>query len=328
MALQNVSILQPYSLGIVAIPKSTDSSKIQVIPRELNTYMSGEVALNPQVMEVKTKTSNNEPVEDKVVTDSTLEAEWLPFGSNRVTAPDVVVGERVLIYRFGDEDKFYWAALGLDDDLRRLETVVIALSGSPKTKDNVKLDDGSWYFVEWSSHKKHLMMSNSKANGEVVQYVAKFDFGKGVFSVADDLENHLYLDSINALIEFCNTNKSMIRINKDDIDIIAQRNIAMTALETISILCKNLRTTANDSIIEVCKTKVTQADDWTVNANKAAINAPGGILLNGPLKHTGGDAESTGTLRTKGDVIAGNISLLGHRHGGVQGGGSQTSTPV
>lgn len=36
----------------------------------------------------------------------------------------------------------------------------------------------------------------------------------------------------------------------------------------------------------------------------------------------------TSTVTVSNDVVAGGISLKTHRHGGVQGGGSQTSTPV
>lgn len=41
-----------------------------------------------------------------------------------------------------------------------------------------------------------------------------------------------------------------------------------------------------------------------------------------------GDVEVTGKINTTGDVIAGSISLQTHVHGGVQSGGSNTSTPV
>jgi phage baseplate assembly protein V len=41
-----------------------------------------------------------------------------------------------------------------------------------------------------------------------------------------------------------------------------------------------------------------------------------------------GDVEVTGKINTTGDVIAGSISLQTHKHGGVQSGSSQTSTPV
>ena len=52
------------------------------------------------------------------------------------------------------------------------------------------------------------------------------------------------------------------------------------------------------------------------------------IALTGTITHTGGSASSSGTWSTSGDFIAQGKSLATHKHGGVQGGSSQTSTPV
>lgn len=60
---------------------------------------------------------------------------------------------------------------------------------------------------------------------------------------------------------------------------------------------------------------------------QATIVAPT-IALTGNITHTGGSGSSTGTWTTSGDFVAQGKSLATHRHGGVQGGSSQTSTPV
>lgn len=60
---------------------------------------------------------------------------------------------------------------------------------------------------------------------------------------------------------------------------------------------------------------------------QAVIVAPT-ISLQGALTHSGGNASSSGTWTTSGDFVAQGKSLATHRHGGVQGGSSQTSTPV
>lgn len=52
-----------------------------------------------------------------------------------------------------------------------------------------------------------------------------------------------------------------------------------------------------------------------------ALTAAGGIAIEG-------DITLTGTLTASNDVIASGKSLKSHKHGGVQGGGSQTGTPV
>ena len=52
-----------------------------------------------------------------------------------------------------------------------------------------------------------------------------------------------------------------------------------------------------------------------------AITAPGGTTLNG-------DLHCTGTVTADSDVVGGGKSLKGHKHSGVQAGGSQTGAPV
>lgn len=317
---QNVSVLHIHSMGVVAAAKATNSREIQVTLREMSPYMSGQVEVDPKQLEYQGETANGDQIQDKIVNDATVSAIWLPHGSNRVSAPDVQKGERVEVWRVGDEDKYYWTEMGLDDNLRRLETIVLAISGSPATTENKDIGDGDWYFVEWSSHKKHLMMSNSKANGEVVQYVAKFDFGEGKFSIADDRDNTVMLDSINALFLMVNTDKSLIKIDKKNIEMIAQDTIKMTAKKKIEMICEEWLVNANNSITFNTKS-------WKVNTNTTEINSPGGIKLNGPITHTGGNTTTSGSITAAKDVIAGGISGMSHRHGGVQSGGAQTGGP-
>jgi len=318
--LQNVSVLHIHSMGVVVAPKSTNSRDIQVSLREMSSYMSGEAAVDPQQLEYKGETASGEQVQNKLVTDQNVTATWLPHGSNRVTAPDVMPGERVEVWRVGDEDKYYWTEMGLDDELRRLETIVIAISGTPQTTENKTIGDGDWYFIEWSSHKKHMMMSNSKANGEVVQYVAKFDYGNGKFSVADDLDNSIALDSVNALWQMINTDKSMFKIDKKNVEIIAQDTFKLTAKKKIHMICQDWLVQANNSIRF-------ETNKWEVETQTTKINSPGGIELIGPIKHSGGNITTTGSITAAKDVRAGGISVMSHRHGGIQRGGSTSDGP-
>lgn len=59
----------------------------------------------------------------------------------------------------------------------------------------------------------------------------------------------------------------------------------------------------------------------------ATIDASGGITLRGDVVIEG-NVTMSGTLEAEGDVIAGEISLTGHRHTGVQAGGAQSGLPV
>lgn len=57
------------------------------------------------------------------------------------------------------------------------------------------------------------------------------------------------------------------------------------------------------------------------------LEADGGISIKGDITLTG-NINMTGTLTADVDVIADGISLVNHKHGGVQVGGSQTGVPV
>ncbi len=64
-----------------------------------------------------------------------------------------------------------------------------------------------------------------------------------------------------------------------------------------------------------------------------AIEAPnihltGNVTVTGTVTQGGGDTAMTGNVSVNGDVSANGISLTQHKHGGVQSGGSTTSTPV
>lgn len=69
--------------------------------------------------------------------------------------------------------------------------------------------------------------------------------------------------------------------------------------------------------------------DHAEHALTAHLNEQGSATLIAPAGVTVvGDVAVTGTITASDDVVAASISLKQHRHGGVQGGGSNTGTPV
>lgn len=85
---------------------------------------------------------------------------------------------------------------------------------------------------------------------------------------------------------------------------------------------------------------VNAKDKVEVNTNTLRMVAPGGIeiigniVFEGDITTRGGSGENStgsmtigGGIRTDQDVVAGNISLQGHVHGGVQPGGGNTEKP-
>lgn len=183
-----------YSYGIVAENKEISSKEIMVTPIEISSMLDGEIKDNPTDLDTSGVDSNKQAYKTNIKTNNCKPATWLPFGSNRVTAPDVRRGEPVLIWNYGGSDKYYWTQLGLRDDLRRLETAVYAFNGNPDigSKD---FDPEDYYFLEVSTHSKQITLRTSNKNGEPFKYTCQFNTNDGVFTLADDTKNFFELNS-------------------------------------------------------------------------------------------------------------------------------------
>jgi len=225
----------PFSIGVVAEHKKLKSKVIKVTPTEELPFLDGEIKENVVSTQYSGTSSDGGYYEGTLNTDNTLDATWLPEGTNRVTAPDVRRGERVMLYKMGeDQNKIYWRTLGLDDKLRRLETIVLAISATAQAADQ-ELDIENCYFLEISSHKKHVTFHTSTANGEPFEYLFKFDLAAGNVVLKDDINNVVELNSPEHRITATNTDKSMMEVNRKNINMYAPQNINAVADKNISM---------------------------------------------------------------------------------------------
>lgn len=188
------SLFKIYSYGIVADNKALTSRIINAMPIEITSMMDGDIASNPTPLDSKGVDKDGTAYTTSIVNDSVIECTWLPFGSNRVTPPDVRRGEPVLIWNYDSTDKYYWSSPGLRDDLRRLETVVYAINANPNPASK-EFNPDDCYFVEVSSHSKQITLRTSKVNGEPFSYTFQFNTKEGKVALADDVGNFLELNS-------------------------------------------------------------------------------------------------------------------------------------
>ena len=211
------SKFQLYSYGIVAEPKALSSKEILVTPLETMPFFDGEVMSDEAKIRDEFVDKDGKIYAVEVLSDYTIKATWIALGNdNRETPPDVRRGERVMIYRYETEDKFYWQSTGQDQGLRRLETVIYRFSDT--TDDTVtKLTDKNSYWMEISTHKKSIQIQTVKNDGEAVEYGIKFDCATGKLIIKDDLGNHLYWDSPAHYMEMGNADESFIALDKKKI---------------------------------------------------------------------------------------------------------------
>lgn len=224
----DLSLLHFYSLGKVAANKALDSKDIEVTPIETLPMLDGELTDNQTTVTSKGEDSQGNAYSLSLNTTVTLKATWLNFtDTNRRTAPDVRRGENVLIWQYADQDKYYWTCNVATPDLRKLETVVHAISATQVETDKDSAD--TTYYLEVSSHRGIIHIHTSKKNGEPFTYDWQLNTKDGSWLFTDDIGNFMSLDSKNVRIELKNSDGSWIDMNHKVINIFAPDTVNITA---------------------------------------------------------------------------------------------------
>lgn len=190
------SKLRKYSIGIVLEAKKRDSMFIKVYPIEELPAVNGKIIEAKVRKKDKAKNILGVEIDFDIEANALLIAKWLPSGEgNRITAPDVQPGETVIIYKYADREEYFWESREIAKKLRRLETVRYSFCNLSDGLAEVEYDDDSSYFIEISTHDKHIKIHTSKNDGEPVGYDFEFNTGQGTFQVSDTAGNYLRLDS-------------------------------------------------------------------------------------------------------------------------------------
>lgn len=236
-----------YSLGTVAVNKPLDTDIVEVTPIEQTTMLNGEIN-DHQVQSNKKAINADGSAYETVTTQSvTLKCRWMPMGSNRLTSPDVRRGEQVVIMRFGDSDKYYWASTEYEKKLRKLETVVWGISA---TKDEGDIGTPeSMYYMEWSSHKKIIHIHTSNANGEPFKYDIQLNTKDGYLLITDDVGNLINLDSTNTRLEFTNADSTTLQLDKKNIYGFAPDNIKFVAGKRFDVVSPKSKFSADVGVM-------------------------------------------------------------------------------
>lgn len=243
-----ISKLRFLSMGIVAINKPLKTKIIEVSLAEELFMLDGELTDNVEKWKTKSYEADNKTVyEEEIEATVTVKATWLPMGSNRVTAPDVRRGEVVSIYQMGDTDKYYWTSLKYDMRLRKLETVIFAISGTRVEPDEGTSDNT--YFVEWSTHAKHIRLHTSKADGEPFAYDIEINTKDGSMTFQDDAGNYIFMDSANNRLELKNGDGSWFDMDR--------KNVTVTVPDTYKVIAKKIIHQAPNVETQAANSKIT-----------------------------------------------------------------------
>lgn len=285
--MDNISVLRCVSYGIVAANKALNSNEVMVSLLEQFPRLDGTITGNPQEYSSSRADQYGVKTDHTVQTTDSVVAHWLPLGEDhRMTAPDVMRGEPVVIYQFADVDKYYWITLKNDKNFRKLETVVYAFSG---TKDfNAKPDDSNCYLIEVSTHKGYVRLLTSQANAEPFGYSFMFNTKEGNVKLNDHVGNALLFNSVENQLRYDNIAGSVFDIHQDIMDI---------NIQNINIKTNNYNFESSNSNIKAGSTShdgpIEQKGDYSMTGNHSvagntAVTGGGSSTFSGLIK---GDAD-------------------------------------
>lgn len=292
------SELRFYSYGYAAANKDLNniwSDVAEIVPTEAFPFLDGEISDNQDKTVVKGTSINGQAYSDTLVTSASIQAKWLRLGTgNRVTAPNLRRGEPVILYQFGDLPEYWWMTIKEDMKFRRLETIVYAISGSPK--ENEPLTPQNSYYFEWSTHRKHITLHTSQANGEPYAFDIQLNTAEGKFTITDNAGQYLHWDSPAKFIELMNADLTHVVLN--------QKNALIQAPETVQITCKDLKISASNSVsVSTNHYSCNAGSDLSLSTNAYSCNASSGsysISSGYQVNAMTVDIQGSGSLQAKG----------------------------
>lgn len=286
-------LLRPVGIGIATENKliSTHECYFQII--EWFPLDQGE--MKSDTMEIKDSgiDAKGEAYEVTVKFSKSILAKWLPNGGNKISSPDIRRGEKVEIVRLGDSNEYYWRPLELNQGVRRKETVMQLFSNTDDEKVKELSAVNSWA-MEISTHQKTMSLSTPKNDNEEFAYDMQLNTKDSTFVLKDDSGNSFELESKEKRWRIVNSAGTEIIINGKDMTITVPGTYMVRAgkIELHSSGSSNFKF----------------GGSFTMTYNGATIK--GNTMFRGKLFNNGVNVGST------------------HRHGGVKGGPSLTSSPL
>jgi len=257
------SQLKLYSLGIVVENKPVGSDFVLVSPIEvLNVQPSGSIKESTALFEGTLKNSSGKNFTTELTASNYIKAKWLALGhSNRITSPDVVKNETIILFKFGDIDEYYWTTIFREVELRRQETV---LYGYSNLKSGISpFDKSTSYWLEVDTKKKSVKFHTAMNDGEYTEYDIQINTKEGTFLLTDKKGNRFFLES-----------------QKDKFTINARGEISGTAGTLIKLKAPNIELEGNVRITGNVSTNGNTVTQGSVQVN-GSISASGSIIDGG-----------------------------------------------
>lgn len=278
MADDDKSNLKPFSLGIVVETKPPGTDYILVSPIEtLNVQPEGNIKDQKKDFSGDQQDLESTSFQSEHESKNYIRAKWMPHSeSNRVTAPDVVASETVMLYKYANVDEYYWHDVLREPELRRLEDVMYAYSNLPSGATS--FDETTSYWVRYNTRDKYVHLHTSKNDGEPFMYDVIINAKEGKVTIQDDAGNSLVLDSQAGDLTGTLTN---------DINLKAGNNINLEAGNAI-----NMKSSVID---EKCDTKSESYQSSVSQCSGSKVTQASSIVNDAPIVRNTGNVETAGS---------------------------------
>lgn len=266
MDTTRTSGLKEYCIGIVVETKPVGTDMIKVWPSEELSLAKGELQKQQGSMTESMPDSQGNAKTSTVKYGSVIEASWIMGESNRVTAPDVVHGESVIVYRYADTGEYYWRPLySSEPAIRRKEHVIYGYSNVKDQVGKKEFDAESSYWMMVSTLKQLLHLHTSDNDGEKVKYDIKLNPKDGEFTLEDDLGNKIELLSTESIFRVTNKDGTVFELN--------EFNCTERCDNTRSTKAKDIKVNAESVTTEVEKDNKSKAENLLFESETFRITA-------------------------------------------------------
>lgn len=304
-----MNVLECFGVGQVAEDKAPDTDEVLVYLPSLFPEADGEITAAVEKKDITIQSPTGDTNSSSGLSSNAVMMKWLPFNTNRISAPDVRKGSKVVVYKFKGQSTYRWMYFGMDGTLR-LETVIYAFSATPNLKENAPLTPDNYYIWLISTHSGKVQFLTGKGNGEPTNYAITLDTKNGGFSLVDGEENQFVLNSMEHFWSFTNQEKSVFAIDKKKIIASCEDEMLLRAKEHIGLTAKKL--TVDCQTFEMGATTSARIASPLIKL-VGKIEHEGSMTQTGTLENAAG-ISSVGNISANGDVSAGNVSMLEHVH--------------
>jgi len=176
---------------------------------------------------------------------STIPCTFMGVGHVR-SVPDVVHGERVMVFHYAGDEMYYWMPILKTHVLRETEHVRIAVHD--KQHNGEGSDDESFFIEIDSKHHRGIRLRTGQGRGEAVGYLWEIDPDASVFVLKDTLGNIITVDSKARLISLVNADGTTIALDKKLVTVTAAGNVTVTTDASANVSAADVTVSSSGGI--------------------------------------------------------------------------------